>query len=353
MMQGDPDVTQQGPEVTGAPAEVDVPGTQTDPEFSAVHEPSWDAAFACHVVLAHGGVFANEFLTGDWWGARSDELAMLKVSVQAEPGVATVVTTDPHSVTPGTMLVVLPSFGALLVRAWEESRSDASESAAGDESDFQGWVRVHVLDPAGQQQRTVSEQPPWRYDLTLERLAAEHSGERTLFVWPEPPDALSATELLGAPHFPDLPERPDLSGLPPAVAAVALDLWAQLEQADARYRLSLVHRGTDLVNILRRGTEPAYAARVDAQTGAELRALSKQLRSSAASAGWRLMGYADALLWPVAIPASGNLPSGFVAEAAIEVLRRATCVALPPAPNLARWERRLVELDHLRAQVER
>lgn len=331
-----------------------VPGTRTDPEFSAARVPPWDAPFSCRVVLPQGGAAAYGFLTDDWWAARADELAALDVTVLGGPDGARVATTDPTAEA-DTMTVVLPSLGSLLDRAWQDSvqddlgRNDLGRNDLG-EADFDGWVRARVLDPARRQHQDDGEDAPWRYDLLLERLGAVHHGERRLFVWPDSPDSLSAGELLGAPHFPAVPEWPDLTGLVPAAAAVALDTWSQLEQADVTYRMSLLHRGLDLVEILRRGTDPSYAARVSSQTGVELRVFSKQLRTRAASAGWQLMGYADALLWPIAVPPGAALPTGFVAEVAIELLRRATCVALPPAPDLALWEERLAELAALQAQ---
>ena len=238
---------------------------------------------------------------------------------------------------PERTIVVAPPFPELLESSW----------AAASVPDFQQWVEQQVLGQAG------DEACPWRYDLTL---AGDFDGsvdservDRELFVWPGDAESLTVTELLSAPHLPDFPDRPDFTSLPEAVAPLARELWAQVEAADAIYRLSLVHRAFDAVAILRRATDTAVSSRLSDATGGELRAKAKQLRASVIAAGWRLTGYADALLWPISTPTGGEVPMDFVCDVALDLLRRAQVVPLPPAPDLAEWDRRLVELDRLRA----
>ncbi len=228
-------------------------------------------------------------------------------------------------------IVVAPPFPSLIDSAWRSSAT----------ADFQGWVEAEIL---GEVEPFLGS---WRYDLILGRDRSE-SGSRELFVWPDDPDRLTVTELLSAPHLAILPERPDYTGVPDAVLPLARELWSQVDRADAIYRLSLVHRAHDAVSILRRGTDPSIASRLPREAGDALRLKAKQLRAQVIGAGWRLTGFADALLWPIHASSGGDVDTDFVCDVALDLMRRAQAVALPPAPDLAEWERRLIELESLR-----
>ncbi len=324
---------------------VSVPGTETDPEFEAVQAPAWDADLLLRIVFPQalhpsGRAGLNAALTESWWQSRAGEIDDLGVTVRTTREGA-VVSTEPGAVA-DTAIVVLPTFPTLLQRAFAESARE----------NFEAWIREEVLDPISQQHQAGGATATWRYDLMLVRQGAVKQSRRRLFVWPDPIDELSATELLGVPHVPTMPDQPDLDGLPPVAAAVAAEVWSQIEQADATYRLTMRHRALDLVAILRRGTDQDLARLVTPETGVALRAFSKRIRREAVAAGWEMTGYADALLWPLRLDGSADLPTDFVAEAGIEVLRRAVTVALPPAPDLSAWRDRLHELSSLRAEWE-
>ena len=52
-----------------------IPGTRSDPEFTAIRSPAWEDPFTCRVLLPDGLAGLNDFLTADWWNARHGELA--------------------------------------------------------------------------------------------------------------------------------------------------------------------------------------------------------------------------------------------------------------------------------------
>ena len=309
-----------------------VPGTRSDPEFVAVRTPPWEDPFTCRVRFPEGLAGLNDFLSAEWWSARSSELVALGATVERGPDGWLVSTHHGTEVDlPEHTLVIAAPMPELLDRAWRTSGMP----------DFAEWVNDEVLgqDTAG---------GAWRYDLTLRDLEiAGEAARRELFVWPGDSATLTINELLSVPHLPDLPDRPDYDSLPESVVPLARELWAQVDAADAIYRLSLVHRAHDATGILRRGTDPAIAGLLSGAAGLELREAAKQWRNGAVGEGWRLTGYADALLWPITPEASGEVGMDFVCDVAMDLLRRAESVPLPPAPDLAEWERLLIELDDL------
>ncbi len=316
-----------------------VPGTRTDPEFTAVRVQPWDQPFRCAVWIPDSHSGGNSFLTDAWRRDREVELESLAVQLIPRAVGGWLATTDPDSV-PDTMLVVLPAFADLLVSAWRSSQ----------QPDFETWVRQVVLPPSLDEGSLPSVDQSWRYDLLLARLSEVESLKRELFVWPGNPGELTATELLGVPHLPELAESPDFDALAPEVADLARALWHQTSSAEGIYRLTLLHRGLDVVAALGRATDPAYSTLLTAETGLELRNLSRRIRDRVGASGWRLSGYADALSWPLHIKSAQEIPADLVSELAIDLLRRAETVALPPAPDLVEWERQLVRVEALRAQ---
>ncbi len=325
---------------------VRVPGTRSDPEFAAVRVPPWEAPFSCRVLFPEGLPGLNESLTDQWWSDRSGELRALGARM-ASTDAGTLVTTQgfTESDPPESTIVVCPPFPQLLDLDW----------AASEEADFDAWVTQRVLSSADTPTGVDSAVPtgvggaPWRYDQTVAH-GLGSTKDSQLFCWPGDPSELTLTELLGAPHLPELAELPDFASLAPQVVPVARELWSQADAAAVTYRLTLVHRALDAVAILQRGTDARETSRVSPRTGSALRTLSKDIRTRALASGWRLTGYADALLWPIALDDPGELPMDFVCDVALDLMRRSVAVALPPAPDLAEWDRRLIELESLQAR---
>lgn len=311
-----------------------VPGTRTDPEFSAVREPEWDAPFAGNFWFPHR-FRTNGFLTGEWLAERADQLTAL--GVNATPaGDGWHLLTDPDGPA-DTMLVVLPSFADQLVDAWRESGV----------REFDTWAQSAVL--ATSLKDALEDPPTWRYDLTLAALSARFPMNLVLFVWPDEPADLSLSELLSAPQTPVAPQEPDFGALVPEVQVLARELWQQATTAKVTYRLTAAQRAADVIAALGRSTDARVSSLVAPETGAALRIVSRELRDIVSAAGWQLRGYADALAWPQKIAHPGQVPIQLVSDLALDVLRRAEAAALPTAPDLAEWADRLDELEMLKA----
>lgn len=313
-----------------------VPGTRSDPEFSAVRTPAWEAPFTGSFWFPATSGEANRLLTEVWWEEQRGQLEQLALRRHSDDG--WLITTEDRPPADSTY-VVGTSFPEQLVRAWRASGV----------GDFETWVRHDVLSFPLEEEFEAGAQPAWRYDLALAHLSATAPGTLRLFVWPDESAQLSLTELLGVPEVPQFPEEPDFAALVPEVRTLATELWNQATTARVTYRLTAAQRAADAIAALRRSTDPQYTDLVTPETGSALRGLSRTLRDKVAASGWRLAGYADALAWPEAITHPDQVPINLVSDLALDVLRRAESAPLPAAPDLAEWDARLAELESLRA----